>query len=96
MNVKQKKEINIDWDIDLCKSEASVVNGVLQNASIVMQSNNANTFKCSDEQFLRDTHKALGELILLLDKERGIVKEEANFTENIMDRIFANGEGELT
>lgn len=87
MNIKSNKTIDIDWNIELCKAEATIENNMIQNVEIKMLNNKENYFQAKDEQFIRDTYKALGELIHLLNKERGVGVDETNL---ILEEIFGN------
>lgn len=77
MNIETNKTETITWDIEGCKATASTENTTIKNVVIAMLSGSAsgdNRMQATDEQFIRDVHKALTELINHVDKQRGVGK----------------------
>lgn len=75
MNIETNKTETITWDIEGCKATASTENTTIKNVVIAMLSGGAsgdNRMQATDEQFIRDVHKALTELINHVDKQRNV------------------------
>lgn len=87
MNVKTNSTSIITWDIDLCTAEAIIENNRISSVKVESKVSKENSFTATDEQFLRDTYKAMGELIAHLDKVRGFKKEELSIS-NQDDKNF--------
>lgn len=77
MNITKNSTETITWDIDQCDAEAQVEcsKGLIKITSVeinVKNNKSFNSFAATDEQFIRDTYKALGQLIAHVDKERNV------------------------
>lgn len=78
MNIKSEKTEEITWDIELCAASATLrtISGQGTTIDVVhierKSGGESNCFVSDDEQFIRDVHKALSELILHLDGGSGI------------------------
>ena len=86
MNIESHKTENITWDIDGCTATATVsaesgkgieITGVNIGLSADLENNRIIS---NDEQFIRDVHKALGQLIAHVDKERGLGRTDKSWS----------------
>lgn len=82
MKVTTNSTETITWDIDGCSAQAGVLTeagrGVYINGVVILMKGDSdnNRFESNDEQFIRDVHKALGELIAHTDRKRGLGRDK--------------------
>lgn len=77
MNITKNSTETITWDIECCEAEARIElsNGLMKVPRVEIYIKHDREFNClitNSEQFIRDVHKALGQLIAHVDKERNV------------------------
>lgn len=91
MEIKKETKEILSWDIELCESSATIENGILKGLIIrqkgpVPQDEQIFAISIPNEERLRQTHKAMTELIQHLDNGRMVTMkspEPLSFTSEI-------------